>query len=256
VTPSVADAADIAEHLDEYLELEEYEDFSGAYNGLQVATRAPVERVAAAVDACQETIDAAVEADADLLLVHHGLFWGKPLPIRGRSYRRLSALFEAELGVYAAHLPLDGHAEVGNNVLLASALDLPVEGRWGTEKGNEGLGVWSAADLPREELAERVARACGREPRVIPGGPSHVRRVGIVTGGAGSMIPQAAGEGLDTFITGEGAHHTYHLATELGVNVIYAGHYATETFGVKAVAEHVADRFGVDWTYLENPTGL
>lgn len=252
----MADCSEIADYLDDYLELDEYEDFSGAHNGLQLATRAPVERVAAAVDACQETIDAAAEAGAQLLLVHHGLFWGKPLPIRGRSYRRLSALFDAELGVYSAHLPLDGHAEVGNNVLLAAALELPVEGRWGTEKGNEGLGVWSAVDLPREELAGRVAEACGREPKVIPGGPSHVRRVGIVTGGAGSMIPQAREEGLDTFITGEGAHHTYHLATELGVNVLYAGHYATETFGVEALAEHVADRFGVDWTYLENPTGL
>lgn len=252
----MADCSEIAEYLDQYLELDAYEDFPGARNGLQVATRAPVERVAAAVDACQATIESAAEAGAQLLMVHHGLFWGEPLPVRGRSYRRLAALFEADLGVYAAHLPLDGHDEVGNNVLLAEALDLAVEGRWGTENGNEGLGVWSAVDVGLEELADRVAEACGGEPDVIPGGPSHVRRVGIVTGDAGSMIPQADDEGLDTFITGEGAHHTYHLATELGVNVIYAGHYATETFGVEALAEHVADRFGVQWTYLEHPTGL
>lgn len=252
----MTDLGEMVEHLDAYLRVDEVEDYSGAWNGLQVTTRSPVEKVAAAVDACRATAEMAAEEGAQLLLVHHGLFWGEPLPVTGMSYRRLAALFDAGLGVYSSHLPLDVHPEVGNNVLLARELGLEVEGRFGAMKGNEGLGVWSAVDLPLEELAGRVEAACGAAPRVIGGGPSHVRRVGVVTGGGGDLIPQAHDEGLDTFVTGEGAHHTYHLATELGVNVLYAGHYATETFGVRALAAHLEERFGVDWTFLDHPTGL
>lgn len=252
----MADLSDVVDFLDERLRIDEVEDYPGAFNGLQVEARSPVERVAAAVDASQATIEAAVEADAQLLLVHHGLFWGEPLPVTGTTYRRLKALMDADLAVYEAHLPLDVHEELGNNVLLADALELPVEGRFGDHGEVEGIGVWCAADLARQELSERVAAACDREPNVIPGGPSHVRRVGIVTGGASSLIPQAANEGLDTFVTGEGPHHTYHQAVELGLNVIYGGHYATETFGVRATAALLAEEFGIAWTFLPHPTGL
>ncbi len=247
---------EIVEYLDELLAVGEISDHPDARNGLQVENRSAVERVAAAVDACQATIRMAAEGGCQLLLVHHGLFWGDPLPVAGITYRRLRALLEADLALYSAHLPLDVHTEVGNNPLLAAALGLEVEGRFGEHEGVEGIGVWAAVDLPREDLVDRVARACDRRPFVIPGGPEHVRRVGIITGGAGSMIRQAWEEGLDTFITGEGAHHTYHDATELGLNVIYAGHYATETFGVKALAARVADRYDLEWEFLPHPTGL
>ncbi|MFQ5679564.1 MAG: Nif3-like dinuclear metal center hexameric protein [Gemmatimonadota bacterium] len=247
---------EIVEYLDDYLAIGEISDYPGAHNGLQVENRTAVERVSAAVDACQVTIEGAAEAGSQLLLVHHGLFWGEPLPVAGVTYRRLRALFEADVALYSAHLPLDVHPEVGNNVLLARALELEVEGRFGAAEGVEGIGVWAAADLSREELAARISTVCGSAPRVIEGGPPHVRRLGIVTGGAGSLIRQAWEEGLDTFLTGEGAHHTFHEATELGLNLIYAGHYATETFGVQALAERVARRFGLEWGFLDHPTGL
>lgn len=252
----MADLQEIVEFLDGYLEIADIPDYPGAHNGLQVENRAAVEKVAAATDASLATLEAAAAAGAQLLLVHHGLFWGEPLPVTGMTYRRLRAAFDAEVAVYGAHLPLDVHPEVGNNVLLARALDLEVEGRFGSHEGLDGIGVWAVADLPRSELAGRVRRACGREPTVISGGPAHVRRVGIVTGGASSLLPQAEAEGLDTFITGEGPHHTYHQATELGLNLLYAGHYATETFGVRALAERTAERFDLEWEFLDHPTGL
>lgn len=252
----MAELKEIAEHLDELLRIREIEDYPGALNGLQVENRSPVEKVAAAVDACQATIEGATDAGAQLLLVHHGLFWGDPRPVVGPRYRRLRALIEADVAVYAAHLPLDVHPEVGNNVLLTAALELSPEARFGSHGGLEGIGVWAAADLSRSELVGRIREACGTEPRLIPGGPAHIRRLGIVTGGASSLIGQAHREGLDTFITGEGAHHTFHEATELGLNVIYAGHYATETFGVRAVADRLADRFGLESVFLDHPTGF
>lgn len=247
---------EIVEYLDGLLRVDEVPDHPGARNGLQMENRSAVERVTAAVDACQATIEMAAVAGSQLLLVHHGLFWGDPLPVAGITYRRLRALFDADLALYSAHLPLDVHEEIGNNVLLAAALGLHVEGRFGEHEGVKGIGVWATADLPRAELVERIAASCGGEPLVIAGGPSHVRRVGIITGGAGDLIPQAWEEGLDTFVTGEGAHHTYHQAAELGLNVVYAGHYATETFGVRALAERVASRFGLEWDFLDHPTGL
>ncbi len=252
----MAELREMVEHLDDYLRIGEVPDYPGAMNGLQVENRAPVEKVAAATDACLATIEAAAAEGAQLLLVHHGLFWGDPRPVVGPLYRRLRALLEGDLALYSAHLPLDVHPEVGNNVLCARALGLEVEGRFGRHREVEGIGVWCAADLPRAELVGRVREAVGAEPHLIAGGPGHVRRVGIVTGGAASLIEQAHEEGLDTFITGEGAHHTHHQATELGLNVIYAGHYATETFGVRALAERLAGRFGLEWTFLDQPTGL
>lgn len=252
----MADLHEIVEFLDVYLDIEGIPDYPGAMNGLQVSNRSPVERVSAATDASQVTIEMAAETGSQLLIVHHGLFWHNAVPITGRTYRRVRALFDADLALYSAHLPLDAHAEVGNNVLLASALGVQVEGRFGAHMGIDGLGVWAAADLPLSDLADRVRNACGGDPLVIQGGPSHVRRIGIVTGGAGDMVGQAAAEGLDTFITGEGSHHTFHEATELGVNLIYAGHYATETFGVKALAEKAAGEFDLEWGFLDHPTGL
>lgn len=253
----MAELSEIVEYLDERLGVGEMEDYPGAYNGLEIESRSPVEKVAAAVDACRATAEMAASAGAQLLLVHHGLFWGEPLPLTGRNYRRVAAFLEADLALYAAHLPLDAHPELGNNVLLAQAIDLEAEGRFGAHEGVEGLGVWCAADLPRDDLLARVERACGGEaPTLVPGGPAHVRRVGIVTGGASSLLAQAAEEGLDTFVTGEGPHHTFHEAQELGVNLVYAGHYATETFGVRAAAREVAERFELEWEFLEHPTGL
>ena len=252
----MADLHEIVEFLDEYLEVDRTPDAPGARNGLQVDARSPVERICSAVDACQTTIEAAAQEGAQLLLVHHGLFWGDPLPVTGRTYRRLKALFDADLALYSAHAPLDVHPEIGNNSLLARALGFEIEGRFGSWMGLDEIGVWSAVDLSLDELTGRVGSVCDTEPFVIRGGPNHVRRVGIITGGADSSIEDAHSAGLDTFITGEGSHHSFHDAMELGVNVVYAGHYATEVLGVKSLAEMLAGRFDLSWSFVDHPTGL
>jgi dinuclear metal center YbgI/SA1388 family protein len=252
----VADLHEIVEFMDGYLGIGTVPDAPGARNGLQVDARSPVEHVCSAVDACQETIEAAAQEGAQMLIVHHGLFWGDPLPVTGRTYRRLKALFDADMALYSAHAPLDLHPEIGNNVLLARALGLEIEGRFGSWRELDEIGVWSTADLALEELVARIGATCGGDPFVIRGGPGHVRRVGIISGGADSAIAQAHEAGLDTFITGEGSHHSYHDATELGLNVVYAGHYLTEVLGVQALAALVAERFGTGWSFVDHPTGL
>jgi putative NIF3 family GTP cyclohydrolase 1 type 2 len=165
------------------------------------------------------------------------------------------------VALYSAHIPLDLHPAVGNNVVLAERLGIAVEGWFGDYKGVP-LGVWGHAParlVSRDALLADVNHALGTaEPgaRLIPGGPERVSRIGIITGGAGSMIGAARDAGLDTFITGEGAHHTYFDAMEGGLNVVFAGHYATETLGVQALASHLAERFGLDWEFHDHPTGL
>jgi len=157
--------------------------------------------------------------------------------------------------LYSAHLPLDLHPEVGNNAVLARQLGVSLRGEFGEEYGVQ-IGRWGEVDVSRDALARRLADITGSAPRLMPFGPERVRRVGVVTGAAGSMIAQAAATELDTFVTGEGPHHTFFDAEELHVNVFYAGHYATETVGVKALAEHLHVRFHLPWTFLDHPTGL
>lgn len=245
----------LVEYLDEYLAVDEVPDYPNALNGLQVAAPGPVARVVAAVDATEASIRGAVKAGADLLLVHHGLFWDGNRPVTGRRYRRLSALLEAGVAVYASHLPLDAHPEVGNNAVLARELGVEVEGRFGSYQGVE-LGFWGSLSLRREALAARLDELLGGPVKLIAGGPERVERVGVLTGGGGSFVGQALDAGLDALVTGEGSHHTYFDAQEGGLNLYYGGHYATETWGVKALARHLADRFGLEWTFLDLPTGL
>jgi len=247
--------AEVVAHLNGYLRIADIPDAPHALNGLQVSNRGTVTRVAAAVDLCEATVRMAAEGGADLLLVHHGLFWGGLEPLTGRRYRRVSGLVEHNIALYSAHLPLDLHPDVGNNAVLARQLGVAFRGAFGEEYGI-AIGVWGEIDEPREALGKRLARAIGGTPRLLAFGPERARRVGIVTGAAGSLIGQAAAAGLDTYITGEGPHHTFFDAEELGLNVFYAGHYATETVGVKALAEHLRTRFGLPWTFLDHPTGL
>ena len=252
----MADLREVVEFLDDYLDVRRVPDYPGAWNGLQVDCRSPIETVCVATDACQATIEETAREGSQLLFVHHGLFWGEPLPVTGRSYRRLKALLDADMALYSAHLPLDIHPEVGNNVRFARELGLVTEGTFGEWSDLEGLGVWAATDLPLGEFVAKVETACGAAPKVIRGGPGHVRRVGVATGAAGSLIEQAHEKGLDTFVTGEGNHHTYHEATEIGLNVVYAGHYATETAGVRAVGDLLAERYGMECRFLDHPTGM
>lgn len=246
---------DLVTYLDEYLRTSEVQDYDLALNGLQVENSGEVRSLAVAVDSGQAVIDLAAERGADMLIVHHGLFWSGLKPVTERLYRKLSALVRHDIAVYSSHLPLDRHPQVGNNPVLARLLGMEVRGWWGEYRGAP-LGVWCELDLDREALYTRIGEVLGQEPYLIAGGPETVRRVGILTGAGGSMIGAAADAGLDTLITGEGAHHTFFDAEELGLNVYYGGHYLTETVGVKALAEHIAERFQLPWSFIDHPTGL
>jgi len=242
-------------YLDAYLAVGAVPDYPGALNGLQVANDGEVTRLAVAVDASEATVAAAVAGGADLLLVHHGLFWDGNRPVTGRRYRRLKPLLVSGVAVYAAHLPLDVHGDVGNNAVLARALGLEVEGRFGAFEGVE-IGVWGHLAATRDGLKERLEGVLGGAVQLLPGGPERVERVGILTGGGGSEIGAALGAGLDAYVTGEGSHHTYFDAMEGGINVYYGGHYATEVWGVRALAAHLEERFGLAWVFIDRPTGL
>jgi len=247
--------AELVAYLDGYLRVAEIPDAPHALNGLQLANGGRVSRLAAAVDVCGTTVRMAVEQGVDLLLVHHGLFWNGLQPLTGRGYRRVADLIAHGIALYSAHLPLDLHPDVGNNAVLARQLGVALQGEFGETYGVR-IGVWGDVDVTRAAFERQLAGVLGVPPRVLAFGPEDVRRVGIVTGAAGSMIAQAAAAGLDSFVTGEGSHHTFFDAEELGVNVFYGGHYATETAGVKALAEHLRSRFDLPWTFLDHPTGL
>jgi len=247
--------AELTRYLDDYLRVGQVWDIPEALNGLQVANSGKVTRVGAAVDLNEATVRMAADQSIDLLLVHHGLFWGGLRPLTGPHYRRVAPLLQHDIALYSAHIPLDVHAEVGNNVVLARALGVTVRGPFGTHHG-ESLGLWGELALPRETLRDRLGAHLGSTVKLMPFGPPTTGRVAIVTGGAAFLIRQVADAGLDTFITGEGDHHSYFEAEELRLNVYYAGHYATETIGVKALAEHLAGKFGLPWVFLDHPTGL
>jgi len=246
---------DLSAYLDEYLRIHETPDYPAALNGVQVANSGTVTRVAVAVDAVQTTIDRAVQMGADLLLVHHGLFWDGNRPVTDRRYRRLRSLFDADLAVYSAHLPLDVHPEVGNNAVLARALGIEPQGTFGEFKG-QPTGLWGTLDLKREALGARLDEVLGGPVRMIACGPERVRRVGIITGEAGKMVHEARAAGLDAFVTGEGDHHHFFDAEEGGINLFFGGHYATEVWGVRALAQHLEQRFGLPWAFVDHPTGL
>jgi dinuclear metal center YbgI/SA1388 family protein len=247
----------LLQYVDAYLGIADHPDYGTALNGLQVEGPADVATIVTAVDASQATIDRAIELGADLLIVHHGLFWDGLRPATGRNYRRLKSLFDHDLAVYSCHLPLDGHAEIGNCILLARAIGLEPRGRLGAYKGVD-LGWWGslAEPLTADELSEVVGKAVGGPVRVLPGGPGQIERVGVLTGGGGSFIGEASELGLDAYVTGEGAHHNYFDAEEFEITVLFAGHYATETFGVRALGEHLAERFDVEAVFIHRPTGL
>lgn len=246
---------DLARYLDDYLRVGEISDWKNALNGLQVENGGGITRIAVAVDASEATIAAAIERGAQLLLVHHGLFWSGNRAVVAARYRRLKLLMDADVAVYAAHLPLDVHPEVGNNVVLARVLGIEPEGSFGRFEGRD-IGVVGACDLTRQALHDRLEAALGGAVRLIGGGPERLRRVGVLTGGGGGMVEEARAAGLDALVTGEGAHHTYIDAMEGGLNLYYGGHYATETWGVRALGEHLEQRFQLAWDFIDAPTGL
>ena len=249
--------AEVSQYLETLLNHNAVADWTNALNGLQVENSGQISRIGAAVDACEATLQMAAARGIDFLLVHHGLFWSGLQRMTGPAYRKLKLAFDADLAVFSSHLPLDIHPEFGNNALLAKALGFEGPGLapFFFEKG-QFIGLKMKTTMARETLRERVEAAVGGPVRLIPGGPEATATVGVVTGGAGGELFKAAAEGVDTFITGEGPHWSYPAAEELGLNLLYAGHYATETFGVKALASHLAEKFGLPWEFLDHPTGL
>ncbi len=257
----MATITEIASHLDELLHTAEIPDYSNALNGIQVETDAEITKVAAAVDARERTIANAIEAGANLLIVHHGMFWGGLLPLRGPNLRRVRSLITSNLALYSSHLPLDAHPELGNNALLARELGLTPSSGFARYKTIE-IGVAGTSDVPTAQLiarADAIARQHGGAARYTATDVSRVTRRWAICTGAGASrdtLDEAAARGIDTLIVGEGPHWTAVDAEELGITVIYAGHYATETLGVRALAEYVSHRYGIPWTFIEAPTTL
>jgi dinuclear metal center YbgI/SA1388 family protein len=247
--------ATIVKYCDQILRTKEIGDYDGAANGLQVENSGDVTKIAAAVDASIATIKLASAAKADLLIVHHGLFWSSRQPWTGKNYELMKLCVENNLAIYSSHLPLDAHPKLGNNAQLAAALGLKNLKPFFESHGQK-IGFQSRQKISRVELAKKLERATGAQPKILPGGKEICERIGIVTGGAGGELKIAANEGVDAFITGEGPHWTFALAEELGLNIFYAGHYATETFGVKALAAELSKKFKLPWEFLDHPTGL
>lgn len=245
----------IVRECNRVLKPERFNDWQGAVNGLQVENNGRVTRIAAAVDATLGTVKAAVQAKADFLIVHHGLFWSPSFPWTGARYELLRLLLGNNLAVYSAHLPLDVHPRLGNSARLCAALGFRRIRPFFQCHGHF-LGFKTTTRLSRQVLVERLQHVTGDQVKVLPGGPAMCRRIGVVTGSAGAELSLAVREGVDTFITGEGPHWTFGLAEAERINVIYAGHYATETFGVKALASHLSEKFDLPWVFIDRPTGL
>lgn len=245
----------ITTYLDGLLKTAELPDYAPALNGMQVENSGEVRKLAAAVDLSEATIRQAIERGCNLIVVHHGLFWDGPGRISGRRYRRLKLLFDNDIAVYAAHLPLDVHPEFGNNALLTRAIGATIRGSFGSYQGLP-VGVVADLSIHRDDLKTRLEQLLNGPVKLIAGGPEQIERIGVVTGSAASMIGDAVANKLDAFVTGEGAHHTYFDAMEFGINVYYGGHYATETFGVRALTEHLSAKFNLSWEFIDLPTGL
>jgi dinuclear metal center YbgI/SA1388 family protein len=239
---------DILQHARELLDLDAYHDYGPM--GLQVVGADEVSKIAAGVSSSRELFQRATAVGAELLIVHHGLFWENDPRVVDRAMRgRLEALFAGDVNLAAYHLALDAHPEIGNNALLAGLLGIGELERV-TEWGFGGR-LESPATL--DELARRLEAATGRPPQVFDGGPERIERVAVITGGAARLFPQIAALGYDAFVTGEPAEPTLHAAKELETHFLAGGHYATETFGIKALAETLAERFDLEFEFLDLP---
>jgi dinuclear metal center YbgI/SA1388 family protein len=253
----LAATSQIIAALDELLEPERFEDLGP--NGLQVPGSPEVSRVITGVSAQSELFERAVAAPAELVLVHHGLLWDfHPRRLTPTLARRLRVLLANEINLAMYHLPLDAHPQVGNNALLAAALGCTERRPFGTYRGHAiGVaGTFAGDGVSAGDLVARVAQTTGREPLVFDAGPQRVRSIGVVSGAAASSLAEAIDAGLDAFLTGEPAEHVMAEAREAGIHFIAAGHYATETFGVRALGEWLAERFGVAHEFVDIPNPI
>jgi dinuclear metal center YbgI/SA1388 family protein len=251
----VGSLAQIVSYADEHLRLREIADWPNALNGLQLENSGDITKIGAAVDASTRAVDTSIERGINLLIVHHGLFWPGLQPMVGGRRRFLERAFQKNLAIYSAHLPLDMHSVLGNNAQLAAALGLENTEPFFEMKG-QCIGLKVQADISRAALAGKLEQSLGGPVRSFPAGPEQIRSIGVITGGAGAEIYEVARQGIDTFITGEAPHWAAVAAEELAINLLLGGHYATETFGVKALAAHLSDRFNLPWEFIDCPTGL
>ncbi len=260
MTPTAPLSA-VAAHLDTLLQTATTPDYPQALNGVQVEHRGPVHRVAVSVDVSARVLDATIAAGANLLIVHHGLFWGGLQRIQGRFYTRYAALFAHDIAVYAAHLPLDAHAEFGNSRLLATTLGLTPTAGFAKHE-HIFCGVRGESDEPTAALHARVrafSASHGGSVVATPHAPDRVTRRWAICSGAGAgheTLREAAALGIDTLIVGEGPHWSAVDAEDAGLVVLYAGHYATETLGVQALGAELERVFGLPWSFIAAPTGL
>ncbi len=245
----------LTDFLDEYLAINEYEDTS--LNGLQVEGAREINKIAIAVDACSETFMKAAALRADLLLTHHGIYWKKPYALTGIHANRVRLLFNNNLSLYAAHLPLDLHPIIGNNVSLIEMMGLELGEKFGTYHGiTIGYTGTSKKSLSLDNLVKRLEDGLKVKSRVYNFGSEDIKTVAAISGGGASMLEQVWGSDIDTFITGEYDHVSYHSAKEMGINLIFCGHYATETLGVNKLGKIIEDKFGIESVFVDVPTGM
>ncbi|HEV2058133.1 MAG TPA: Nif3-like dinuclear metal center hexameric protein [Solirubrobacteraceae bacterium] len=247
----------ILAHLDELLSPASFQDYGP--NGLQVPGPQEVRTIVTGVSASAALFERAAELGADLIIVHHGLFWtAAPLALSPSAKRRLQLLFDHDMALAAYHLPLDGHQDVGNNALLAAGLGCESHEPFALHGGVPiGVAARFAGDgMPVAELVERVERVTGRQPLVFPAGPERVRSIGIVSGAGSDYLADAVAAGHDAFLTGEPAERVMTHAREESIHFIAAGHYATETFGVRRLGDLLAERFEIRHEFVDVPNPI
>lgn len=225
-------------------------DFKGSHNGLQIANDGTVAKIGAAVDAGFAPFDQAVRAEVDFLIVHHGLFWIPPIPITGKAYEKTKLCIESNLAVYGSHLPLDCHPEIGNNRLLADKLELSPEATFLPYEGVD-IGLVATCSYNLKELRERLSALFPKGFHSMEFGSKNPEKIAILTGSGQSAVDQILSAGADTLVTGELKQHHFNLAQELGINLYTCGHYATETFGVDALAQEVANTFDLPYEFID-----
>lgn len=251
---------EIVRYLDDLLNTRSVSDYPGALNGLQFENSGSVSKIAAAVDFSSDAIDAAIESGADLIIVHHGMFWAGVTPIIGATRERIRRLIQHDIAVYSSHLPLDRHPELGNNALLAKELDLQPTHPFASY-GGISIGLRGPCDVAADDLINRVrkfSREHGSDIVIAGPVPKRVTSWAICTGAGASAqtIDEAVQNGVEALIVGEGPHWTAVEARERQILILYAGHYATETLGIIALAKNLSSRFSIDWTWIDAPTGL
>jgi len=248
------DILQLSHYLDNLLDIKEIKDSPNAVNGLQLQNIGEIKKVGLAVDFCIATIEKAIVAECNMMFVHHGMLWGGVKPIRDNFYKKISFMIRENIGLYSAHLPLDMHPVFGNNKVLANQLGLYDIEPFG-EYGGQKIGLKGRRDpISTEGLRLELENKLGPPIKVI--GSGEIRTLGVVSGAAADILAQAVDDGLDAYLTGEGANHHYHESIENECVLILAGHYATETGGVKAVGNHLDEKFGIKTEFLDYPTGI